>query len=92
MDATRGLQPVEDSLGVWWRPDLLGGAFSGSTERDFLQQCAEMRHASAATGLQTWLESTCQNVHVPDAGPDAAQKIVSKTMKYAHPMDCELDL
>jgi hypothetical protein len=25
--------------------------------------------------------------HVPDAGPDGAEKLISQTLKYAHPRD-----
>ncbi|ORY21289.1 AEX-3 domain-domain-containing protein [Naematelia encephala] len=92
-DATRGLQPTEDSIGLFWRPDMLGSAFSGHKTEDFLREVARRRKDSKASGLTTFtspLVRSIKGVHVPDAGPDGAMKLVTKTMKYAHPRDVEI--
>jgi hypothetical protein len=91
VEATRGLHPSEDSLGMFWRPDVLGSAFSGQKTEDWLKDMHRARKDSkvSTTSAQaaTPLVRKLKGIHVPDAGPQGAEKLLNKTMKYAHPRD-----
>lgn len=85
MDAIKGLQPMDDSLGLWWRPDLLGSAFSGQSVDDFMRESQRLRRDGKARGFVG--PHVPPGITVPDVGADGAARLVSQTMKYAHPRD-----
>lgn len=90
-DATRGMAQMDDSMGFFWRPDVLGSAYSGQKTQDWLKDLSRGRkgkssslHAFACPGGRPH-----RSAHVPDAGPDGPNKLLNKTLKYAHPRDGE---
>lgn len=91
VEATRGLHPSEDSLGMFWRPDVLGSAFSGQKTEDWLKDMQRARKDSktsvAGSQFGTPLVRNLKGIHVPDAGPHGPEKVLTKTLKYAHPRD-----
>lgn len=89
LEATRGLNPMQDSLGMFWRPDVLGNCFSGQKTEDYLQQISRQRKESAASHHSSIspMSLHTRGVHVPDAGQDGPMKILQKTLKFAHPRD-----
>ena len=82
-------------MGLFWRPDVLGSCFSGKKTEDWLGEQARLRKdskaskasASSSRNDETPLSRSIKGAHVPDAGPEGAQKLVTKTIKYAHPRD-----
>lgn len=83
-DATLGVQSLEDSLGVFWRPDMLGNTFSGEKGEDFNKNGKPTPRNSSAT------RRDIQSKTVPGAGPEGASRLVARTMKFAHPRDVEV--
>nr|XP_031858204.1 uncharacterized protein CI109_006347 [Kwoniella shandongensis]KAA5525276.1 hypothetical protein CI109_006347 [Kwoniella shandongensis] len=92
LDTSRGVQPLEDSLGLFWRPELLGSAFSGDRTGTDQPTTAirDRKDSKASTFTQSGLSKNLQGKYVSDAGPDGAQKLVAKTLKFAHPRDVEV--
>lgn len=91
-EATQGLNPSDDSLGLFWRADILGSAFSGQKNADLYAEMRRNRVYSKSSHVgetDTTRSKSVQGVKVPDAGPDGAQKLIHKTLKYAHPRDGE---
>ena len=80
---------MQDSLGMFWRPDVLGNCFSGQKTEDYLQQISRQRKESAASHHSSIspMSLHTRGVHVPDAGQDGPMKILQKTLKFAHPRD-----
>lgn len=76
---------MNDSLNLWWRPDLLGSAFSGQTVDDFLRESQRLRKGAGYPSSGDAYGSL--GVSVSDVGPQGAAKLVAQTMKYAHPRD-----
>nr|ODN89542.1 hypothetical protein L203_02254 [Cryptococcus depauperatus CBS 7841] len=94
-DTTRGVQPHEDSLGLFWRPEMLGSCFSGeqSGPQSNAPQGDDTRtrkDSKTSTFTNGGLSKDLRGKHVPDAGPGGAQKLVSKALKFAHPRDIEV--
>ena len=83
---------MEDSLSLFWRPDVLGMAFSGQKTEDWLREQARTRKDSrtstrSVSNFSTPMVKSLKGIHVPDAGPEGPVKLVNKTIKYAHPRD-----
>ncbi|WVQ79913.1 hypothetical protein IAT38_002014 [Cryptococcus sp. DSM 104549] len=97
-DATRGVQPLEDSLGLFWRPDMLGSSFSGdklgaptSTPADDSGKGRTRKDSKASTYSNGGgLSKDLRGKYVPDAGPLGPQRLVAKTLKFAHARDVEV--
>ncbi|WVQ98203.1 hypothetical protein IAU59_005325 [Kwoniella sp. CBS 9459] len=89
-DATRGVQPLEDSMGLFWRPEMLGSSFSGEKSDDAAKEGTRGRKDSKSSTLTNGLSKDLRGKYVPDAGPDGAQRLVSKAIKFAHPRDVEV--
>lgn len=82
---------MQDSLGMFWRPDVLGNCFSGQKTEDYLHQISRQRKDSTASHTSVSPMSIhTKGVHVPDAGQDGPTKMLQKTLKFAHPRDGEL--
>ncbi|OXG28035.1 hypothetical protein C359_05466 [Cryptococcus neoformans Bt120] len=96
-DTTRGVQPLEDSLGLFWRPDMLGSCFSGDKQHNRSATQGDEDHRSrknskSSTFSNGGLSKDLRGKHVADAGQGGAQKLVAKTLKFAHPRDGESPL
>jgi len=78
-----GVQPLEDSLGVFWRPDMLGSTFSGEKSEDWGKKGSQRSMNNSARR-----ELTSRSV--PGTGPEGPSRLVARTMKYAHPKDVEV--
>ncbi|WVF69649.1 hypothetical protein IAT40_004428 [Kwoniella sp. CBS 6097] len=89
-DATRGVQPLEDSMGLFWRPEMLGSSFSGEKTDDSAKEGTRGRKDSKSSTMTNGLSKDLRGKYVPDAGPDGAQRLVSKAIKFAHPRDVEV--
>ncbi|WWC68082.1 uncharacterized protein I206_102001 [Kwoniella pini CBS 10737] len=85
-DSSRGVQPLEDSIGLFWRPEMLGSSFSGEKIEDTTRSRKDSKSSTFTNGLS----KDIRGKYVPDAGPDGPQRLVSKTMKFAHPRDVEV--
>ncbi|WRT64656.1 uncharacterized protein IL334_001590 [Kwoniella shivajii] len=85
-DSSRGIQPLEDSMGLFWRPEMLGSSFSGEKA----DESARTRKDSKSSTFTNGLSKDIRGKYVPDTGPDGAQKLVSKALKFAHPRDVEV--
>ncbi|KAL1406980.1 hypothetical protein Q8F55_006393 [Vanrija albida] len=85
-DATLGVQPLEDSLGVFWRPDMLGSTFSGEKSEEWSNRQTKSSNRSLGSVLRRDISAKT----VPGAGPEGASRLVARTMKYAHPKDVEV--
>ncbi|BEI89114.1 uncharacterized protein CcaverHIS019_0204760 [Cutaneotrichosporon cavernicola] len=83
-DMTLGVQPIEDSLGMFWRPDMLGNTFSGEKSDEFNKNGKPAARSSSAA------RRDIQSKTVPGAGPEGASRLVARTMKFAHPRDVEV--
>ncbi|GMK57249.1 hypothetical protein CspeluHIS016_0400830 [Cutaneotrichosporon spelunceum] len=83
-DMTLGVQPLEDSLGLFWRPDMLGNTFSGEKSDEFNKNGKPAARSSNAA------RRDIQSKTVPGAGPEGASRLVARTMKFAHPRDVEV--
>jgi hypothetical protein len=90
-DTIRGVQPLEDSLGFRWRPEVLGNMYAGGTADSFEKHFRSGRYPKGSKWAQLLqpIRQGSRGVRVPDAGPEGAFKIMSKTLKYAHPRDGE---
>ncbi|WWC59598.1 uncharacterized protein I303_102156 [Kwoniella dejecticola CBS 10117] len=86
-DSSRGVQPLEDSMGLFWRPEMLGSSFSGEKAEETTTRA---RKDSKSSTFTNGLSKDIRGKYVPDAGPDGAQRLVSKTIKFAHPRDVEV--
>ncbi|WWC86768.1 uncharacterized protein L201_001647 [Kwoniella dendrophila CBS 6074] len=86
-DSSRGVQPIEDSLGLFWRPEMLGSSFSGENQES---SSSRARKESKSSTLSNGLSKDIRGKYVPDAGPDGPQRLVSKTIKFAHPRGIEV--
>ena len=87
-DSTRGIQTTEDSLGFFWRPEVLGSAFSGDKTEEYLKMHRPRKDSKAsATSNMSPFVGDLKGVSVPDAGPEGAQKLVMKALKLAHYRD-----
>lgn len=82
-DSILGVQPLEDSLGVFWRPDMLGSTFSGEKSEDWGKKGSQRGNSNPVRRDATTRA-------VPGAGPEGASRLVARTMKYAHPKDLEV--
>ncbi|ODO08610.1 hypothetical protein L198_00341 [Cryptococcus wingfieldii CBS 7118] len=94
-DATRGVQPLEDSLGLFWRPEMLGSSFSGDKQDRTGSTAPEdgtraRKDSKSSTFTNGGLSKDLRGRHVADAGPGGAQRLVSKAIKFAHPRDVEV--
>ncbi|WWD00736.1 hypothetical protein V866_007671 [Kwoniella sp. B9012] len=85
-DSSRGVQPLEDSMGLFWRPEMLGSSFSGEKT----EESSRARKDSKSSTFTNGLSKDIRGKYVPDAGPDGAQRLVSKSIKFAHPRDVEV--
>ncbi|WWD07517.1 hypothetical protein V865_005618 [Kwoniella europaea PYCC6329] len=85
-DSSRGVQPLEDSMGLFWRPEMLGSSFSGEKT----EESSRGRKDSKSSTFTNGLSKEIRGKYVPDAGPDGAQRLVSKSIKFAHPRDVEV--
>ncbi|WVW78297.1 hypothetical protein I302_100251 [Kwoniella bestiolae CBS 10118] len=85
-DSSRGVQPLEDSMGLFWRPEMLGSSFSGEKT----DEATRARKDSKSSTFTNGLSKDIRGKYVPDAGPDGPQRLVSKTIKFAHPRDVEV--
>ncbi|WVQ69409.1 uncharacterized protein L199_007626 [Kwoniella botswanensis] len=85
-DSSRGVQPLEDSMGLFWRPEMLGSSFSGEKT----EETSRARKDSKSSTFTNGLSKDIRGKYVPDAGPDGAQRLVSKSIKFAHPRDVEV--
>lgn len=85
-DAIRSIRPSDDSMGVFWRPELLHNAFSGDSMSDLFVagQNAHGRPVIVETHPKS-LDPA--NRLVPDAGLQASKLIAAKCIKAAHPKD-----
>lgn len=91
------MQPLEDSLGLFWRPDMLGSCFSGDKQHNRSATQGDEDHRSrknskSSTFSNGGLSKDLRGKHVADAGQGGAQKLVAKTLKFAHPRDGESPL
>ncbi|WVQ75890.1 hypothetical protein IAR50_005524 [Cryptococcus sp. DSM 104548] len=73
-DATRGVQPLEDSLGLFWRPEMLGSSFSGDKHDRGGSTAPEdgtraRKDSKASTLTNGGLSKDLRGRHVADAGP-----------------------
>ncbi|ODN79529.1 hypothetical protein L202_03489 [Cryptococcus amylolentus CBS 6039] len=94
-DSTRGVQPLEDSLGLFWRPEMLGSSFSGDKQDRTGSTAPEdgtrtRKDSKSSTFTNGGLSKDLRGRHVADAGPGGAQRLVSKAIKSAHPRDVEV--
>ncbi|WVR04747.1 hypothetical protein IAU60_001758 [Kwoniella sp. DSM 27419] len=89
-DSTRGVQPLEDSIGLFWRPDMLGSSFSGEGIHEAVKGSRRSRKDSRTSTRTNGLSRDLRWRQVADAGPTGAQALVSKAMKFAHPRDVEV--
>lgn len=80
-----GVQPAEDSLGVFWRPNMLGNTWSGEKSDEFSHRSASK---SSRAGGSVRRDANGQT----PAGtkPEGASRLVARAMKYAHPKDIEV--
>ena len=90
-EGVRGIQPMEDSLGFRWRPEVMANVFSGAQTDQFEYNYRSARSLRSTKWSQflTPIQPGSRVANIPDAGPDAAYKILSKTLKNAHPRDGE---
>ena len=83
---------MEDSMGFFWRPDVLGAAYSGPRTEDWLKDLSRGRKGKSSSSINAFAcpgGKPPRGAHVPDAGPDGPAKLINKTIKYAHPRDGE---
>lgn len=85
-DAIRGIQPSEDAMGSFWRPEVLHNAFSGDRMAD-LYKTGQDAHGRPTVIDALKASSVPDGRIVPDAGFQAAKVIVAKCVKAAHPKD-----
>lgn len=86
-DAVLGVQPMEDSLGVFWRPNMLGNTWSGEKGDEFAGRSGSKAGRSGSTG------GSRRDAHgqaLPGTKPEGASRLVARAMKYAHPKDIEV--
>jgi len=60
-------------------------AFSGQKTEDWLRELARMRKDSKSNLFFSPLSKRVRGVHVPDAGPDGAQRLLTKSVKVRIP-------
>lgn len=85
-DATLGVHSMEDSLGVFWRPDMLGNTFSGEKNEDWKGRHGKSSGRSNSGTSRREISSKT----VPGTGPEGPSRLVARTMKNAHPKDIEV--
>ncbi|OCF45755.1 hypothetical protein I317_00243 [Kwoniella heveanensis CBS 569] len=66
-DATRGVQPIEDSMGLFWRPEMLGSSFSGEKSEDPAKEGTRGREDSKSSTMTNGLSKDLRGKYVPDA-------------------------
>lgn len=83
---------MPDSLGFYWRPETLGTAFSGPTTEAFeraMTQGKKMKKEAWPLVMKPPAPGT-KGPYVPDVGSEGAEKLIARSMKYAHPRDGEI--
>nr|XP_019008347.1 uncharacterized protein I206_06906 [Kwoniella pini CBS 10737]OCF47128.1 hypothetical protein I206_06906 [Kwoniella pini CBS 10737] len=50
-DSSRGVQPLEDSIGLFWRPEMLGSSFSGEKIEDTTRSRKDSKSSTFTNGL-----------------------------------------
>lgn len=84
-DAVLGVQPMEDSLGVFWRPNMLGNTWSGEKSDEFAGRSGSKSGRSGST-----VRRDANGPALPGTKPEGASRLVARAMKYAHPKDIEV--
>ncbi|OWZ63919.1 hypothetical protein AYX14_06599 [Cryptococcus neoformans] len=89
-DTTRGVQPLEDSLGLFWRPDMLGSCFSGDEQHNRSATQGEEDHryrknSKSSTFSNGGLSKDLRGKHVADAGTRRCPETGSENAQVCTP-------
>ena len=79
-------------MNFFWRPEALNTTFpSDQTEKyEKIVQAGKKARPEHMRALARTPAYTGKTHNVPDAGPDGAEKMMNKALKYAHPKEGEL--
>jgi hypothetical protein len=87
-DAIKCVKPAPDSMGSFWRPEVLSNAYTGDRAGDLFRHGVNSKGKPVITEVLPGLSKPDGRV-IPDAGAQAARLLVAKTVKAAHPKDGE---
>lgn len=86
-------QPSEDSLGVFFRPEVLGRSWgSSSAERQTPRSSSTTFGMEADRSASLNSRSSFTSLHAPEGISPALGKMMAKALKMAHPRDAEVIL
>jgi len=90
-DAIKGVKPAPDSMGSFWRPEVLSNAYTGDRAGDLFRHGLNSKGKPVITEVLPSLLRPDGRI-IADAGPQATRLLVAKAVKAAHPKDGESSL